>query len=363
MSAADDRLPITVLTGFLGSGKTTVLNQLLQRPELADTAVIINEFGEIGIDHLLVDHVDEHLRVLASGCLCCTVRADLVDTLAELAARRARGEARYSRVIVETTGLADPAPVLHTLMADPAVNGQHRLDGVVTTVDAVNGAATLQRHAEAVKQVGMADALLLTKTDLANEEAVAALRTRLARLNPGARITPVLRGNVEPACVLGVGWIDPARAVTEVPTEVPADSLAAHTQAERLHHHGHDDHGHHSHHDHHDPNRHDAHVRAHAFTFDAPVSKAAFTHWLDLMAAMRGEQLLRVKGLVQLAESPTQPLVVHGVQHVFHPPERLPAWPSADRRSRLVFIVRDIDRAEIERTFTKFVQPLPELSP
>ncbi|HKW85229.1 MAG TPA: GTP-binding protein, partial [Burkholderiaceae bacterium] len=163
---ADMRTPVSVLTGFLGSGKTTVLNHLLHRPELAGTAVIINEFGSVGIDHLLVDHVAENMRLLASGCLCCTVRGDLVDTLGLLAERRARGEIGFARVVIETTGLADPAPVLHTLMADPALTPSFRLDGVVTTVDAVNAAGTLERHAEAVKQVAVADRLLLTKTDL-----------------------------------------------------------------------------------------------------------------------------------------------------------------------------------------------------
>jgi len=343
MSASPDvRTPVTLLTGFLGSGKTTVLNQLLRRPELADTAVIINEFGAVGIDHLLVDHVAENMRLLASGCLCCTVRGDLVETLGTLAARRARGEIGFARVIVETTGLADPAPVLHTLMADPAVAPQFRLDGVVTTVDAVNGAGTLQRHAEAVKQVGVADALLLTKTDLADGADVDALAAQLARLNPGAQVRCVVDGAVEPEHVLGIGWIDPAVGAAR------EFALADERVSDHAHHH------------HHDSDRHDAHVRAHHFAFAAPLPEAAFTHWLELMAAMRGERLLRVKGLVQLAERPDEPLVVHGVQHVFHPPQRLPAWPSADHRTRLVFIVRDIERDEIVGTFRKFVQPSEE---
>lgn len=354
-AAADTRTPVTVLTGFLGSGKTTVLNHLLHRPELSDTAVIINEFGEIGIDHLLVDRVDENLRLLSNGCLCCTVRGDLVDTLGELAERRARGAAAFARVIVETTGLADPAPLLHTLMADPAVVPHYRLDGVVTTVDACHGAATLQRYAEAVKQVGVADGLLLTKTDLAPP--ADALLAQLARLNPGARVRPVRDGAVAPQHVLGVGWTDPlSSAATHAHGTAPGARSAGDGAAHR-HRHGHGAH---------DPNRHDEHVRAHAFTFDEPVPRAAFEHWLDLMAAMRGENLLRVKGLVGLADDPDRPLVVHGVQHVFHPPRQLDAWPTPDRRSRLVFIVRDIERDEIERTFRKFVPTYrsnPEESP
>jgi G3E family GTPase len=324
-------IPVTVLTGFLGSGKTTVLNRLLAHAELSDTAVVINEFGEVGIDHLLVEHVGENMRLLASGCVCCTVRGDLVDTLGTLAARRAQGAIAFRRVIVETTGLADPAPVLHTLMADPALTEDFRLDGVVTTVDAVNGRATLARHAEAVKQVGVADGLLLTKTDLVEAHAANALAQRLARLNPGAKLCRVVDGDVAPAQVLGIGWIDPAERGLAEP-----------------------DHHHHHHH-------HDDAVCAHAFAFEAPLPEAAFLHWLDLMAAMRGERLLRVKGLVQLAEDPGHPLMVHGAQHVFHPPRKLAAWPTDDHRTRLVFIVDGITRAEIERTFRKFVaQPSEE---
>jgi G3E family GTPase len=347
-AAIESRVPVTVLTGFLGSGKTTVLNRLLQRPELGDTAIIINEFGEIGLDHLLVEQVGENLRVLNSGCLCCTVRGDLVDTLRELDARRERGEiAAFARVVIETTGLADPAPLLHTMMVDPAVTRGYRLDGVVTTVDAVNGSATLDRHAEAVKQAAVADRLLLTKTDLANASASEALIARLHALNPGATLQCVMDGEVTAGDVLDTGWYDPAHKSADVRAWLASEAQRAD--------HAHDSHdAHHAHAQYHDVNRHDAHIQAHCFVLDEPVPEAAFTHWLELMAAMRGEKLLRVKGLVHLAERPDEPLVVHGVQHVFHPPRHLPAWPSADRRTRLVFIARDLDRSEIVRTLEKF---------
>ncbi|HSV36681.1 GTP-binding protein [Ramlibacter sp. WS9] len=345
-AAADVRLPVTVLTGFLGSGKTTVLNHLLGHPELGDSAVIINEFGEVGLDHLLVEQVSENLRVLNSGCLCCTVRGDLVDTLRELEARRTRGDvAPFSRVIVETTGLADPAPVLHTLMADPAVTPGYRLEGVVTTVDAVNGLATLQHHPEAVKQAAVADRLLLTKTDLAGTPQIQVLAARLQAANPAARLQHVVGGAIAPRDVLQIGWYDPLDKSSDVRYWLARE---AHHGHQREHSHGHAPHRH----DH--AGRHGDRIRAHCFISDEPVREAAFTHWLELMAAMRGEKLLRVKGLVHLAERPEQPLVVHGAQHVFHPPRYLPAWPSTDHRTRLVFITDGLDRADIERTLSQF---------
>lgn len=343
-AAADARLPVTVLTGFLGSGKTTVLNHLLGHPELGDSAVIINEFGEVGLDHLLVEQVSESLRVLNSGCLCCTVRGDLVDTLRELEARRARGEiAPFARVIVETTGLADPAPVLHTLMTDPAVTPSYRLEGVVTTVDAVNGWATLEHHPEAVRQAAVADRLLLTKTDLADAPQTRALAVRLQALNPAARLQHVVAGAVPPSDVLHIGWYDPLDKASDVRQWLAREAHHGYSHS-HSHKHHHAPHGH----------SHGDQVRAHCFVSDEPVREAAFAHWLELMAAMRGEKLLRVKGLVQLAECPGRPLVVHGAQHVFHPPRYLPAWPSADHRTRLVFITHGLERVEIERTLSQF---------
>lgn len=337
----DTRLPVTLLTGFLGSGKTTTLNRLLELPELADTAVIINEFGEIGIDHLLVEQVSENLRLLQSGCVCCTVRGDLVDTLVDLHRRLENGElSSFSRVVIETTGLADPVPVLQTFMIDPEIIQRYRLQQVVTTVDAVNGASTLDRHVEAVAQVTLADRLLLTKTDLASDQAIAALEARLRGINPAADFKRVINGHVDAADVLGHEDGTTRHDVLDVDAYME--------QAQRRG----------------GESYHEGKVQSHFLILDQPVEQERLAYWLELIASVRGESLLRVKGIVQVAEHPDQPMVVHGVQQIFHPLKRLSMWPSTDRRSRIVLIVQEIEYAEIVRTFEKFVGvSLPAFKP
>ncbi|WP_027059744.1 CobW family GTP-binding protein [Mesorhizobium loti] len=340
MSGADRPIPVTVLTGFLGSGKTTVLNRLLRRPSLAGAAVIINEFGAIGLDHLLIEASEEQFTLLDNGCVCCTVRGDLVATLKALDQRSRAGEVpELTHVIIETTGLADPAPILHTLMAEPELAGRYVIAGVVTTVDAVNGLMTLDRHAEAAKQVAVADQLLVTKTDLVSAEALSELQRRLKALAPTARQSLAHDGEADFDILdsqhLGAaGDLDRIAAWLEM-AEPDCGPDCAHDHA---HHNGHAHHG----------------IQSYSFVIDEPVEWAAFARWLDYVAALKGEDLLRLKGLVHVTEQPERPLVLHGVQHVFHPPVRLDAWPSADRRTRLVFIVRDIPRETIARTLTKF---------
>jgi G3E family GTPase len=338
------KIPVAILTGFLGSGKTTLLNRLLRTPEFASTIVIVNEFGEVGLDHLLIETSKEVFTLLDNGCVCCTVRGDLVETLTRLARWRGAGEIPpFARVVLETTGLADPAPILHSLMADAELVREYRIDGVLVTVDAANAAQTLDTYAEAVKQVAVADRLLLTKRDLVGEAEALALEARLHRLNPGAPIIEARGGRIDPASVLDLGQ-DPRMKTGEVAAWLRDEALA---EAE-----AHGDHGH-------DHGRHDAAIQSYALVIHEPVEWGPFSHWLELVAAMRGDSLLRFKGIVHLADDSQRPLVVHGVQHVFHPPVRLDAWPSRDHSTRLVFIVRDIPRAVIEGTLAKFARIAP----
>ncbi|MFE0014562.1 CobW family GTP-binding protein [Mesorhizobium sp. NPDC059054] len=352
---ASGLVPVTILTGFLGSGKTTLLNRLLKEPSMAGAAVVVNEFGEIGLDHLLIEASEEQFQLLDNGCVCCTVRGDLVETLKTLHRRAADGELpQLSRVVIETTGLADPAPILHTLIAEQDLASRYCIAGVVTTVDAVNGPATLERHAEATKQVAVADRLIITKADLVDGWTVDALQHRLAALAPAAE-----------RCLAADAALDTLLYAETPGSEARADQVAAwfDRAAQSIHDHGCgpdcDCHDHHHHHDH----GHHHGIQSYSFVIDEPVEWAAFATWLDYIAALKGEDLLRLKGLVCVADDLDRPLVLHGVQHVFHPPARLESWPSPDRRTRLVFIVRDIAYETIERTLVKFAGVRPAKGP
>ncbi len=329
-----------VLTGFLGAGKTTLLNTLLRDPALADTLVLINEFGSVGIDHHLVERVEGDMLLLASGCLCCTVRGDLVASLED--ALRARDNGRgtpFTRVVIETTGLADPAPVLHTVMSHPYLRLRFRLRSVMTLVDVLVGDATLDAHPEAIKQAAMADRLVLTKTDLTTDApALAALKARLRALNPAAPLLDAAQGEASATRLLGGATYDPAALGAEANEWLAAEAVET---AE----HGGDAHGHHHHHD---VNRHDAGIRAFALRWPRPVSPYAVGLFTELLTSAHGAGVLRMKGLVATTDDPSRPVILHGVQHVMHPPSRLDAWPDEDHDTRLVFVLKDLDPTLIE---------------
>lgn len=355
MSASREpaQIPVTLLTGFLGSGKTTLLNQLVRQPALADALVIVNEFGEMALDHLLMVHTREQtVMELGGGCLCCNVRTDLVETLRDAHWRFAReGRRQFRRVVIETTGLADPVPIVHTLLGHPDVADRYVLDGVVATIDLATAAASLDRHEEAVRQAAIADVLLLTKDDLVDDAAREALERRLRRLNPAAPRHRVRHGQVPAEALLNLGlfsvegkqpdvaaWLNeeaylPLPAAPAFAFQLGMRQLEA--QAAQ------------------DINRHDDHVRAFCFRIDEPIDENVLGLWLDTLVGILGPALLRLKGIVNV-KGRSQPLAVHAVQQLFHPAQALPAWPDEDRGSRLVFITRDVGPALIGETFGAF---------
>jgi G3E family GTPase len=347
-------IPVSVITGFLGAGKTTLLNTLVKDPMLANAAVIINEFGEIGIDHLLVEKSDENIVEMSSGCLCCTIRGDLINTMLDLLARRQKSEIKpFDRIIIETTGLADPAPVLHTVMSEPQLLMRCRLESVITVVDGVNGMGTLDNYMEAVKQVAVADRIVLTKLDLLSgvegENALFAIIARLRKLNPAARLLATHRGEATAARLFNTGLYDPETKSLDARNWLQAEAYETGEKRRReRHQHRHDDH----HHD--DVSRHDEHIRAFTFADDRAISPGALEMFLGLVQSFHGANMLRMKGIVKVTDDEERPVVLHGVQHVYHPPVRLPHWPDADRRTRLVFIVKDIEKRMIEDLFKAF---------
>jgi G3E family GTPase len=337
MAAYSRLTPLFIVTGFLGSGKTTLLNRMLRHPALKDAAVLVNEFGDVGLDHFLVEKMDENTVLLESGCLCCTIRDDLKQAIIELDGKRERGEVpRYKRMIIETTGLADPSPIIFTLNSDIIIKHHYRLGSIITTVDAVNGLAQLKRHGESVKQASVADRIVLTKTDIAPPDDAERLRTKLERLNPSAEMIEAVDGEVDVKRLLRADIYDARTKGAEVRRWLAAEEKSANEPGHR-----------------HDVNRHDEHIYTFTLTFDAPLDWTAFGIWLTMLLHAHGEKVLRVKGILNV-KGVAAPVIINGVQHVVHPPIHLKAWPDEDRRSRIVFIVDYIDRKLIERSLAAF---------
>ena len=323
------KIPVTIITGFLGSGKTTLISQLVRHPEMNRVALVINEIGEIGIDHDLVESSTENITLLSNGCICCSVRTDMQETLRDLFARRSVGEVfDFDRIIIETTGLADPAPVLQTLVSDTLLEAQFRFDGLVTLVDAVNFSSLVDSQTEIVKQIAIADKILLTKTDLVEPSAIVSLEELIRSINSSAPIVPVLHGLVSPNELMGLGLSSSKSAakILEFLGNDPEQEkyLGSFIQA------------------------HSSKIQTLSLRFDEPFTWQAFSSALELLSNLRGPDLLRLKGIVNVDG---KPVVVQGVQHIFHPPVNLNQWPSEDHQTRLVFITRNIDAQVIRGLF------------
>tara|TARA_Y100001934_G_scaffold254245_1_gene319935 strand:- start:2457 stop:3551 length:1095 start_codon:yes stop_codon:yes gene_type:complete len=347
----EDAIQVSLLTGWLGSGKTTLLNSLLKHEDMSKTAVLVNEFGDIGIDHDLVDTVDEDLVELTTGCICCTIQGDLTRVLRELFLKRVKGEvAKFKRVLIETTGLADPAPILHTLINDPIIATRFYLDGVISTSDAVFGFGQLDRHEEPRKQAAVADRIVITKTDMAEEEQLNDLESRLHSINPTAKIYRVTKGDIKPDKLFGCGLYDPETKTFDVKEWLREEALRDQNTT-RSHDHAHD-HAHHPHGEHehsHDPDRHGDGISSFCIRYEEPLEWPAFVAWIQTLITHRGENLLRIKGIINI-DGEEQPLAIHGVQHIFHHPVKLPEWPSEDRDTRIVFITKDLKKDIIQNS-------------
>jgi G3E family GTPase len=347
INTLQQRFPISVITGFLGSGKTTLLNKLLQHPAMQHAAVVVNEFGQVGIDHLLVRAATEDIVLMDNGCLCCTIRGDMVTTLQELLRKRSRGEIpQFDRIVMETTGLADPAPIIHTLLNDDEIKGLFNLDLVITTVDGVYGIQQLDQHYETVKQSAVADTIIITKTDLTTPEQLVALTQRLKKLNPAATIYHSVNGELEVQQLFSHKLYDPTSKHIDVQRWLQADAYRTPTQnfqiqslkksANEV-------------------TRHDDYIRSFCIEYDEPISWKVLNRWFQQLTALRGKDLLRTKGIVYTQETEL-PVLIQGVQHIFQPPTTLEKWHIDPPRSQIVFITRNISKPVLEQMLQVLIQ-------
>ena len=329
-----NQIPVTVITGFLGSGKTTLLSSILKKKEMQKTAVIINEFGEIGLDHALIEHTNKNIVELQSGCICCTIQGDLNKTLIDLFDKMMNGKvSSFNRILIETTGLANPVPIIHTLMNSIELIRIYSLDGVITVVDSINGEKTLDLHEESLKQLALAEKIIISKTDIVDKDEIKSLVFRIKEINPVSQIIFSKFGNIPLEEIFGLGAYDPYKKSADV-----KNWLAAEKYKDKKHHH------------HHDVNRHNENIRAFSMMSENPVNMIAFSFFRDMITAALGANLLRMKGIVNIAGE-ERPAVIHGVQHIFHPVQWLETWPDNDRRTKLVFITQNIKKEQIEDFF------------
>ena len=326
-------IPVNVLTGFLGSGKTTLLKKILNLRGMSNTVVLVNEFGEVGLDNHLLERVDENLVVLQSGCICCTNREDLTITLRDLWERRSENKLNYNRIVVETTGLADPAPIIYSLSSSEMIFNQYRLGNLVTTVDVLNGLLQLKKYPETAKQIAVADRVVVTKTDIKKNN-LTELLSLIVSINPSSSILDNNK-RFSAASLFSKDVYDPKSKSEEVTRWISQEAFREKTNHN------------------HDKNRHGKSINSFYIFFDKPIDWTVFGIWLTMLIQAHGEKILRVKAILNIVDVET-PIAVHGVQHIIHPPVHLDSWPDSSRESKLVFIVRDLNPEKIKNSLTKF---------
>ena len=341
MSTFPANIPITIITGFLGSGKTTLLSAFLKQKNMTNTAVIINEFGEVGLDHNLIETTDENIVELQNGCICCTIQQDLKTTLLDLIKKMERNTIPiFNRVVIETTGLADPVPIIHTLMTSLDLHRAYSIDGVITLVDAINGNSTYDKHEEAIKQTALADKIILSKTDLSKKTTIKSLKNRIKKINPKTVIIESTKDNIPLTNLLGLNDYDPLNISWDAREWLAIEKYKDNEHNDHDHDHNHN----------HNINRHGDNIESFSLVTNQQVSMTTFNFFIELLSSQMGSKLLRIKGMLNI-KGKNGPAIIHGVQHIFHPVEWLEEWPDEDHSNRLVFITRDIKKSYIEEFF------------